>query len=99
MQVYANNSESVYLQPYTFRIKDFQLGSYSKLRRFAMPPKYKISLKERLKLDKADEQLAWGLKETADPRDERCAGAPCFGEHAIDQHNCRNRNQHALSLK
>ena len=59
----------------------------------------RIPLHERLRLDKDDETLVWGLMETADPRDERCSGAPCCGQHVVDQPNCRIRNQHTLIVK
>ena len=64
-----------------------------------MPKKGRISLQARLELDKEDETLVWDLQETGAPRDERLSGAPCYGQHRVDQHNCRIRNQHALILK
>ena len=46
-----------------------------------------------------DETLCWDKRAGPDPGDERVKGPPCHGDHDWSQHNCRNRNQHALSLK
>ena len=64
-----------------------------------MPTRATPLLTQCLDLDKEDENLVWDLQETGDPRDERLAGPPCYGQHRVDQHNCRIRNQHALILK
>ena len=64
-----------------------------------MPNRARVSLQERLRLDKEDETLVWDLQETGDRRDERLFGRPCYGRHRVDRHQCRIRNQHALILK
>ena len=57
------------------------------------------NVQEVIDEDYKDEKWVWDLQEEADPRDPRCSGAPCHGEHTVDQHNCRIANQHALVVK
>ena len=56
-------------------------------------------MNELIKRDLKDETLCWDKKAGPDPGDHRVKGPPCNGEHDWSQHNCRNRNQHAVSLK
>ena len=59
----------------------------------------KLTVVQRLELDRKDNNLVWEKATGMDPEDVRESGMPCRGMHDYSTDNCRIKNQHALVVK
>ena len=63
-----------------------------------MPPRKKLTIEERMYLDRHDEDLDWERAEGPDPRDPRCKAGSCKGQHMALKPSARIANQHMVQV-
>ena len=59
----------------------------------------KLTVAQRMALDRRDDRLDWSRAEGIDGRDPRARGAPCYGRHDPLHPQCRVANQHMVKYK
>ena len=62
-------------------------------------PRARVSIAERMRLDRLDPTLDRSRAEGPDPRDPRAQGPPCSGAHSFEGKNARVANAHMVQYK